>query len=688
MYYDKEKAEALLNEAMSPRANNQLVRPKPSNSTPPDRLDWSEVGRNVQRQTEAMNAMGGMAQYIPEATSDPSDITVAGRVINNVHNINDRTYVGLREVVYALEDKCHDSNEALPEEEQRVVWDEESRTATIRVMNRQTEELTSKEFYLGDASEESGFLVRDDRLIVDEDWLAKILSLTGEESLDICDEDGNPYTIDCEGVCECYDAPYEDAPYEDAPYEDAPYEDDPYEDVPYEDAPYEDAPYEDAPYEDTPYEDTPYEDTPISSPGNYDAPYEDTAISPPGNYDDPYDGATDPNGDPEVRYGTPPTGLRRVFNRVLDVRDRFHNFQDNTRNIVRDVQDRGRNMFRDIQDRGRNLRRNIQDAPRNLFRNIIDAPRNIRRNIQDGIRDRVRNRVDRILPDSIRGGVDRVRNIVDRGRDIRRNIQDAPRNLLRNIIDAPRNIRRNMQDNRRDRRRTRQDNRRDRRRTRQDNRRTGTRLITGAALTLLGLGVAGVSTGISALSGIVGSGISALSGIIGGGGISASILGGGMVPEPQASPGPPQWLRDLWNRGNRFNAERRPFYDYNEVRVWDTIVPDGGTEVKARGRDGNYFVVDSYIPGKEIVFRRLTQFSEILETTAKGYLNEFVRKYPVGAEIADLPFNPSELIGKFLEGDLIFEVPVQNNPIPQSIIDAATEKNIIIRNVEGTIYNP
>jgi len=40
-----------------------------------------------------------------------------------------------------------------------------------------------------------------------------------------------------------------------------------------------------------------------------------------------------------------------------------------------------------------------------------------------------------------------------------------------------------------------------------------------------------------------------------------------------------------------------------------------------------------------------------------------------------------------IDGQMILEVPVQNNPIPQSVLDEATKWDIDIRDVQGTVYN-
>jgi len=134
----------------------------------------------------------------------------------------------------------------------------------------------------------------------------------------------------------------------------------------------------------------------------------------------------------------------------------------------------------------------------------------------------------------------------------------------------------------------------------------------------------------------------------------------------------PDWLQKRFKEGNDFNEANRLRYPHNEVEV--TV-------------DGKKFRVDSYNPGKEIISRKNTQLSDVQEGTAKGYMNELKQKYPSGAEITDSPFNSSNLKGKRLDGELILEIPVQNNPIPKSIIDAATERGITIRDVEGKVYN-
>lgn len=140
----------------------------------------------------------------------------------------------------------------------------------------------------------------------------------------------------------------------------------------------------------------------------------------------------------------------------------------------------------------------------------------------------------------------------------------------------------------------------------------------------------------------------------------------------KTSNGLPDWLKARFEAGNSFNKENRPRYPYNEVEVYG---------------DGKNYVVDSYIPGSEIVSRKFTQLASVKESTGIGYLNELQKKYPSGAIITDSPFNPKVLRGKTMTGNLNLEIPEQKGPILQSVIDYANNKGIIIRDINGKEYN-
>ena len=139
----------------------------------------------------------------------------------------------------------------------------------------------------------------------------------------------------------------------------------------------------------------------------------------------------------------------------------------------------------------------------------------------------------------------------------------------------------------------------------------------------------------------------------------------------KSSSGLPYWLKERFEAGNNFNKENRPRYPYNEVEVYGK----------------KKYVVDSYVPAEEIVSRKYTQLADVKESTGIGYLNELKIKYPSGAIITDSPFNSKVLRGQPMRGQQILEIPVQNKSIPQRIIDYANENNIIIRDVEGKVYN-
>lgn len=137
--------------------------------------------------------------------------------------------------------------------------------------------------------------------------------------------------------------------------------------------------------------------------------------------------------------------------------------------------------------------------------------------------------------------------------------------------------------------------------------------------------------------------------------------------------GKPEWLQRL-DAGNDFNRVRASEYPHNEVYI---NKPDGST---------GYYRLDSYNPAtREIVSRKFTQLSDIQESTAINYINELPNKYPRGSQIADVP-SSGTLTGQSLQGRYILEVPVQNGPIPQAVLDAANEAGVAIRDTNGKVY--
>ena len=133
-----------------------------------------------------------------------------------------------------------------------------------------------------------------------------------------------------------------------------------------------------------------------------------------------------------------------------------------------------------------------------------------------------------------------------------------------------------------------------------------------------------------------------------------------------------------------FGDSRGYFFESFNQKVFDELA-GGHVSLKpnADKLSGNnkYVRLDSYNPSTgEIVSRKHTQLADIDEKTAKGYLNELSRKYPPNATIANVP-SSGKLGGETLQGLQILEVPIQNKPIPQGILDHASSLNIDIRQV-------
>ena len=140
-------------------------------------------------------------------------------------------------------------------------------------------------------------------------------------------------------------------------------------------------------------------------------------------------------------------------------------------------------------------------------------------------------------------------------------------------------------------------------------------------------------------------------------------------PKPRGTP------RAKKTTGNLFNRLRKRNYPYNEVYV-----------DKPAGK--GYYRLDSYDPKNgEIISRKATQLWAIREESAIAYILEIPRKYHSGASISKVPTNGT-LAGKQLEGQMILEIPIQQQPIPKRVLDAARQADVIIRDVNGRIYNP
>lgn len=130
--------------------------------------------------------------------------------------------------------------------------------------------------------------------------------------------------------------------------------------------------------------------------------------------------------------------------------------------------------------------------------------------------------------------------------------------------------------------------------------------------------------------------------------------------------------------GTQFNRDNWHRYPFNEVRL-------------TNGR-----VLDSYNPDLgEIVSRKNTQLADVQLSTAREYINEAVRKYPEGQEIASSPsvlrqeqLTGRRIAGEPLEGDIILEVPSQARAVPPDVLDYARSKGVTIRTTDGEVLTP
>ena len=137
----------------------------------------------------------------------------------------------------------------------------------------------------------------------------------------------------------------------------------------------------------------------------------------------------------------------------------------------------------------------------------------------------------------------------------------------------------------------------------------------------------------------------------------------------------------------------RGVYPFNEVYL---EAPKKATKLAEDSPAKRKYVrLDSYVPNKEIVSRKYTQFDEVSEETAIRYLKELEEKYAPGSIIADVPSNKTGVNrgifkknkGNILDGQMILEVPVQHEAVPKNVIDYANLKGIKIRDTNNHIYN-
>ena len=126
--------------------------------------------------------------------------------------------------------------------------------------------------------------------------------------------------------------------------------------------------------------------------------------------------------------------------------------------------------------------------------------------------------------------------------------------------------------------------------------------------------------------------------------------------------------------GNLFNRLRANAYPYNEIYI--------------EGATGTRYVLDSYNPELgEIVCARRHNWHLFAKRVRLNYIREAAAKYAPGSKIAEVPTSGA-LAGARLQGNLFLEIPMQAEPVPEGVLDAATKLRITIRDVYGKVYNP
>lgn len=131
----------------------------------------------------------------------------------------------------------------------------------------------------------------------------------------------------------------------------------------------------------------------------------------------------------------------------------------------------------------------------------------------------------------------------------------------------------------------------------------------------------------------------------------------------------PDWLREKFEAGRKFNEDNWPRYPHNEVHL----------------KSGK--IVDSYRPAREIVERKNSQLAGVQESTANGYIDSLRNKYDSGQPIGDTPKNRAEgIAGQTLRGRPILEVPPQEQPVPANVLAHAKKRGVIIRDTSGRVY--
>ncbi|MFC8797272.1 hypothetical protein ACFT2C_06040 [Promicromonospora sp. NPDC057138] len=140
----------------------------------------------------------------------------------------------------------------------------------------------------------------------------------------------------------------------------------------------------------------------------------------------------------------------------------------------------------------------------------------------------------------------------------------------------------------------------------------------------------------------------------------------------------PEHMRRIL-RGKAFHYDVAHHFLATEVTI---------NKVGKRGEIKQRFFLDG-MTRREVVSLKNAQLWDVSKATAKGYVNEMLRKYnPLQRDliVAGTEGNKRKisawggrLIGRRLRGDMVLGVPPQDQPIPQWLIDYGEKRGVEIR---------
>jgi hypothetical protein len=165
----------------------------------------------------------------------------------------------------------------------------------------------------------------------------------------------------------------------------------------------------------------------------------------------------------------------------------------------------------------------------------------------------------------------------------------------------------------------------------------------------------------------------------------------------------PDWLRKRFEAGNKFDDEMAEIFDRNYRQILNkdpALARDPeklAEELRKQVRhelgvttEGKYYRLDTLLSkgpsgSPEIISRKFTQISDIQPDTAKGYVNELLRKYQPGSEIVNpAKGTPTKIPDNAVQ---VLQIPVQKlnvtDPKMKEFLVYAKGKGVIVRDASG-----